>query len=393
MVEGAAVVLAGLRDCVDGDFGVTPCAGMAREKKSIELRTVEEAPVVESDVVRLGVDARSVRVVPDLVPVRPPPDARLELPDADTERRTHEPGLEVLLPTEMAPLITDETHWGRTVVRRTPMPWGWFALLALVLAGAVAWSLSNVIQANRDVQGVQLEATLTLAKYEATDRQLNRSLQHMDEVARKFCEARTVGELLTVVRHPARVRPLMEKYYATTPLRPLGFRGKIDFLGFDLETVNTFWNFQAEVGDGSVKSLVIEQESDDVFRVDWEAAVMYQPLDWDLYAVERPPGSALEFRVSVQETDFYSHEFEDADHWRCFRLTTPKGAETLFGYVVRKSPVETALLKALEAYPGKPVALTLRLGRPAGLTSRRGVMIEAIASPQWFYVTPPEAGT
>jgi hypothetical protein len=367
---------------------------MAREKKPIELKTVEEAPVVESDVVRLGVDPRSLRVVRDVVTTRPPPDARLELPDPDTvERRTHEPGVEVLIPKEMAPHATDETHWGRTVVKHAPVPWGWFALLALVLAGAVAWSLSNVIQANRDVQGVQLEATLTLAKYEASDRELSRSLQRMDEVARKFCEARTLDELLAVVRHPARVRPLMEKYYATTPLRPLGFRGKIDFLGFDLETVNTFWNFQVETGDGSAKSLVIEQEAEDVFRVDWEAAVMYQPLEWDRYAEERPAGSPLDFRVSVQETDFYSHEFEDADHWRCFRLTTPKGAETLFGYVVRNSPAEAALLKALDAEPGKPVALTLRLGLPVGLTSRRGVMIERVVSPQWFYLTVPETGT
>ena len=350
--------------------------------------------MAEVDIVRLGVDPRSLRVVPDVVTTRPPPDARLELPDPDTvERRTHEPGVEVLIATEMAPHATDETHWGRTVVKPVPLPWGWFALLALVLAGAVAWSLSNVIQANRDVQGVQLEATLTLAKYEASDRELSRSLQRMEEVARQFCEARTLDELLTVVRHPARVRPLMERYYATTPLRPLGFQGKIDFLGFDLETVNTFWNFQVETSDGSAKALVIEQEPNDVFRVDWEAAVMYQPMDWDRFAEERPEGSALEFRVSVQETEFYSHEFENADHWHSFRMTTPKGAETLFGYVVRKSPVETALLKALEANPGKPVALTLRLGRPTGLTSRRGVIIEAIASPQWFYLTPPETGT
>jgi hypothetical protein len=365
---------------------------MAREKKPIELRPVEETPVAEADIVRLGGDPTVLRVIPERADLRPPPDARLELPDLESAEplRTHEPGVESLLEAELASMTTDEVHWGKEARERPPFPWGWFVLLGLVLAGAIGWSLNYVIQAGRDLKQGQQSAFQSLVGTEAVDRDIVRSLAIMEATVRKFCEARSIDEMLPVVRHPERIRPLMEKYYAETPLRPLGFVRRKDFQGATFGTITSFWVYKVVVGDGRTKVLLVEQVSNEVYRVDWETAVTYQPMAWDRYTAERPAGTTLDFRVQVHEDHFFSHEFADEHRWSSYRLTTPTGADTLFGYVPKGSLVEAVLRESLKATPGKPGNLILRLRLPEGLLSRRGVVIEKVLSARWIFVVPPE---
>ena len=347
---------------------------------------------MEADIVRLGGDPTVLRVIPERVERRPPPDARLELPNLEGAEplRTHEPGVEALLDAELASLVTDEVHWGKEVRERPPFPWGWFALLGLVLAGATGWSLNYVIQAGREVQQGQQAALQSMVGTEAVDREIVRSLALMEATVRRYCEAGSIDEMLPVVRHPERVRPLMEEYYAKTPLRPLGFMRRKDFQGATFGTITSFWVFKVVAGDGRTKVLLVEQESAEVYRVDWETAVTYQPMDWDRYAAERPAGTTMDFRVQLQEDHFFSHEFADENRWSSYRLTTPTGEDTLFGYAPKGSLVEAVIRESLKATPGKPGALILRLRLPEGLLSRRGVVIEKVLSARWIYVVPPE---
>ena len=223
------------------------------------------------------------------------------------------------------------------------------------------------------------------------EKDILRSIAVMEATVRKFCEARSIDEMLPLVRHPERVRPLMEKYYAETPLLPLGFVRKKDFQATTVGTSTSFWVFKVVVGDGSTKVLLVERESDAVYRVDWETAVTYQPMDWDRYAAEWPGGTTMDFRVQVKEDHFFSHEFADENRWSSYRLTTPTGENTLFGFAEKRNVVVEAVLReTLKATPGKPAEMILRLRLPDGLLSRRGVVIEKVMSTRWIYVVPPE---
>ena len=362
---------------------------MAREKKPIELRPVAEAPVDEADVVLLRTDPKSLRVLPERGDPRPRAEARLEV--GDDARRSHEPGVETLLAAELASMGGEEPRWIEEVaVVHAPIPWGWFVLLGLLLAGAVGWSLNYVIRADSQVKGLQLQVAQTVIGAEALDREIERSIERMEQTVRKFCEARTLDELMPLVRHPARVGPLMKAYYEETPLQPIGFRRIKDFQGAPLGTLNSFWAYKVVAGNGRTRVLMVEEENGE-FRVDWETAMTYQPMKWDRYAAERPAGTTLDFRVNVEEDNFFSHEFADAERWRSFRLTTPGCEETLFGYAARGSVAETMLVELLKANPGKPAPVVLRLGLPVGLLSRRGVIIEKVMSTRWIYVTPPDS--
>ncbi|RYD37234.1 MAG: hypothetical protein EOP85_17745, partial [Verrucomicrobiaceae bacterium] len=73
------------------------------------------------------------------------PSHRLDVPAReDRETRTHQPGIEALI--ENGPANPDELEqvWGSASTRERNIPWGWFVLIGLILAGAAIWSLAGV---------------------------------------------------------------------------------------------------------------------------------------------------------------------------------------------------------------------------------------------------------
>lgn len=366
---------------------------MARVKKPIELRMVDEESRAKVDVVRLGDDEQPLRLIPENQDSRQAPAARLEAPDFEAvdNRRSHEPGLEVLIDPEMASLSAGEDEWDRSGVERGPVAWGWFVLVGLLLAGAVTWSVTRVQQAETAVKEEHAQAVATVNAAAESERQATELFERMERVVRAYCLAGSIKEMLPLVRHPARVGPLMENYYAQESMRALGFRRVQTFQGARLEDKSNFWVFTVTVGDGKSKQLVLEQEASGNLLVDWETAVIYQPMKWDRYALERPKGSTLDFRVYVDEDHFFSHEFADSNLWVSFRLRAANSEETLFGYAAKDSEVATTLLALVKQGELQKFSAILRLRLPEGLLSRRGVIIEKVINARWIYVNSPDA--
>jgi len=368
--------------------------GMAREKKPVELRAVDDEPMLGLPVLRLGVKEQPLRLIPENHDTRRTPAARLVLPSVNVldHRRGHQPALDVLIEPEEAAVVEEEEGWSRVEVRRQPMPWGWFALLGLVLAGAVIWSLSHVRQAESRVESERRQAVEVAGESAASDRALAGMIEGMRRQVKAFCEADSLEAMLPLVRHAKATRPLMERYYATTPLHPLGFKGLRNFQGAMVGGAKrNFWVFVVELGDGRTQEIQVEQAASGAIGVDWETVVTYQPMNWDEYARQRPLGSTMDFRVYVEEDHFFTHEFADVSRWVSLRLTALGGEETLFGYVARGGKEASELLGLIERNEHKPTAVILRLALPAATQSRRGVIIEKVVSPQWIYVDPPDS--
>lgn len=355
---------------------------------------MEEEVFREQEIFRLEKDAKAVKVLKERVEVRPAPEARLEVPEVPEmdAKRSHEPGVEVLYEGEAALFNSDELEWGRTAAARRPLPWGWFALLGLLLVGAVVWSVTRMVDAEQEVEAVQHQAEIKVSEDEATDQEIERSLVQMERVVRSFCLAKSVDEMAGMVRHPERVRPLMERYYAENPLEPLGFQRQRGFQGAMLGTANNFWVVRVVVGNGKTKVLLVEEDGDR-FLVDWETVVTYQPMNWDSYARDRPKGTTLDFRVSAKPDNLFSHEFVNQEKWSCYLLTAPAREEFLWGYAAKNGEADTILRALLRNNTGshKPVSVILRLGLPQEMRSLRGVIIEKVLSSRWAYVVPPDA--
>ncbi len=363
---------------------------MAREKRPIELRTVDDAPPIGLVVPRLGSDPQPLRLIPENQGARPVPAARLEVPSVVSldNRRTHEPGVEELVGAE-ASLQATEEGWSKATSEHNPLPWGWFALVGLLLASALTWSLSHVQQAEPRVVAEHQQAEAAAKETAASDRALERMIAALEQQVRRFCEASSIEAMLPMVRRREQVLPLMERFYAQHPLRPLGFRQVKDFQGAMLGSTGDFWMFSVLLDNGQTRNILLEQEPSGKIAVDWETVVNYQPMKWDDYARQRPADVAMDFRVAAAEDHFFSHEFADANRWASFRLTAPDAEETLFGYAPRGGKVEAELLALIAKSERNSAQVILRLRLAAGTQSRRGVLIEQVMSSGWVYVDPP----
>lgn len=319
---------------------------------------------------------------------------RLEVPEhLNFEVRSHQPGIEVLIEGNANNPNLLEQEWGSEAARQRHIPWGWFALIGLALAGAVVWSLTRVQEGDVQAKQVRVNSDAALQEDAKEVEEAGALVEGIENATREFFAASDVERLLAWVRQPERVRPLMERHYARQPLVPNRFvRSKI-LRPLTLDNRGNFWMAGVELKDGTSRNLIIEVFDTGEPRIDWETLVCDQPMLWDDFATQRPEGTSLDFRVYVERDNFFSHEFADSSLWICYRLTALGSEETLFGYVRRNDALGQRIEDALNRNQSQRASMILRLGIPEGLNSRRGLMIERLLSPRWIYVEPPDSSS
>jgi hypothetical protein len=370
---------------------------MAREKKKrVELRPVDDAVAPPPAVVRLEnpetgfqpKDEKPVRLGSSDAGREP---SRLDVPSRDeVELRTHQPGIDLLIDAGVAVSELTEEAWGVSSARRHPIPWGWFALIGLVIAGALAWSLRNVKEAEVQAGRIRDDTESALASEAREEHEASELVERIDAALRRFFTTKSVDSLALQVRQPERVLPLMRKHYARDPLRLNPVESVRALQPITLDNRANFWIASVSLFDGRKPNLIIEIDPAGKPLIDWETLVCYQPMPWDKFARERPAGSSMDFRVYVERDTFFSHEFADAGRWLCFRLTALESEESMFGYVHADSGDARTLLEALHKHGSGRASLILRLGIPERLQSRQGVVIEKVQSTRWIYLDPPE---
>ena len=380
---------------------------MPRKGKPLRLKTIDDDAPPAAPVVRLRNRETESREEPEQNPVRlgahpaerqasgpetePLVSRRLDLPSReDLELRTHQPGIEALIEIDNANPDALEQNWGEETAARQPIPWGWFVLLGLIIAGALVWSLTRVKDAEAQSEIIRMETDSALVEDQKQEQEATRLIERIDQKLKMFFAATSVESLIGMVRHPERVGPLMIDHYSKHPLSPSPLKRTRSLQPLTINDLTHFWVASVELADGSKRNLILEITANGSPRIDWETLVCHQPMDWDDFVRERPEGESLDFRVYFELDHLFSHEFSDPDRWACFRLTALDSEETLFGYVPADSPELPELIGLLQANGGQRVSAILRLHIPQGLASRRGVVIEKLVSTRWIYVNPPD---
>lgn len=363
---------------------------MADQDPIPKLRVVEDKDPAVEKVVRLGQEKPAQPGTPPSWPAAgQEPAARLESVSREHfDGRSVEPGLEAIL-GEKASLGSVEQPWGGTGHRLPGIPYGWFLLIVLVLAGAGFWSLRAMKEGEKKVEASH-EVLREKIEQDAKDDLAARELvEEVESVVRRYLAADTLESLLPLVRHPERVRPLIEEEWKARPKKSLKFK-RMTLFQPTLPEGKPFWVVRAEVEEGKPENLLLEQTGPMELKVDWETQVGHQPMSWDRYATTRPADRSFDFRIWAKRDLHFSHEFSDPERWRCYRLTAKDSLEHLFGY----APAGSELAKALDAYCSssrrEKASLILRLRFPADVGSLRGVVIEQIVAPRWVHVEPPK---
>lgn len=375
---------------------------MARDEKVPQLRTVDDEPEVPSPVIRLG-DRETLREVPDQRPLRlgPVPQLIEEAPAEDESRRlavpskeevelrTHQPGIEVLIENDAANPELLEKGWGEASETRNPIPWGWFALIGLVIAGAVIWSATHVRQADVTADQIRSETESALVDEQQEESEAARLVERIESCIKRYFATTSVESRMLLVRHPERVGPMMKAYYGKQPVAAERVKSIRMLQPLTLDQRGDFWMASVAMEGGATRSLIIQASDEIEPKIDWETLVCYQPMPWDEFVTRAPTSTSLDFRVYVEPDTFHSHEFADTDKWTSFRLTALDSEEPLFGYAQADSAAEQALLQVLQTSGGRRASVILRLVVPEGLRARRSAVIEQVVNHRWLFIDPP----
>ena len=373
---------------------------MTREEKPVRLRPINEDNDPPKKVVRL-VNRDTESKNENEKPIRlgrqnkgPEVDRRLELPSREeVELRTHQPGIDVLIETiDLKPECLEE-GWEQSADARNPIPWGWFVLVALIIFGAVAWSLSEVKKADVQISHVREETASVLVDDAKENLEASRLIDRMDRAVRDYFATTGVEALIRQVRHPERVGSLMKTYYGGKPIYKGTLKSIKMLQPMTLDNHGNFWMAKVSLSDSSTQNVVLEILESGEPKIDWETLVCYQPMGWDDFVSQRPTGQSLDFRIIVEEDSFFSHEFADSTRWMSYRLTAPGSEETLFGYAPAGQEIAQVIHELIRQNGGKQASLVLRLGIPEGIQSRRGVVIEKIISARWLFIESPDSGS
>jgi len=368
----------------------TMAKAKAKEKQKCELRQVDEEVATNHQFVRLGID--SVEEIEELPPVRVGERSSSDLllnPSGEEVLRTRsvEPDVGSLIEREAQVM---EESWATEAATGQTFAWGWVALVAGVFAAAILWSLTNLNKAGEESAKLVRATQSIIEKEKQEEIDAETQVSTIEAAVRHFLDSRSVEEMLRYVRHPERVRPLMEGYYADSSLKPLRFERFLSLEPLTIDYSASYWAVSCEL-EGAVQSqLMLESASVNEAKVDWETFVCYQPMDWDAFAKSRSEGYTGDFRVYVEKDQLHSHEFSDSSSFDCYRLTALNGDEVLFGYVPRGLGLGLRLDELTAGNENQGVPMLLRLHVPKDIKSPRGVVIKEIVSPRWFFMDNPK---
>lgn len=198
-----------------------------------------------------------------------------------------------------------------------------------------------------------------------------------EPLAEKFLTARSVDELLPLVREPERAAPRMRAHYGGDAIVPAGLSQ------FNTQVMvmreGRFLNVVVRTGDFEEKVLSYLNTTDGL-RIDWESWVGWSAMPWEEFLTEKPTASTF-FRVILRPVEYYNFGFSDDSQWRSYRLDSPDGSHSLYGYVERGSFTDSRIQISPEI---KMSAYSLYLRFPADRASRNQVLIDRLAAESWF---------
>ena len=200
----------------------------------------------------------------------------------EVELRTHQPGIDVLIEPER-----QLRNWSRKTGEKPPsagipIPWGWFALIGLVIAGAVMWSLTRVEKAEKQAEQIRDETQSALVDEEQEEQEARELVDRIEAALRDFFAATTVEACARLVRQPERVTPADAR--SITRDNPVS----ADRLNPSRCSSRSPWTTGRTSGwrrslltSGKTQNLIIEIGKSGEPRIDWETLVCYQPMKWD----------------------------------------------------------------------------------------------------------------
>ncbi len=268
-------------------------------------------------------------------------------------------------------------------------PLAGLVVIAVSALGLFAWWLMPDSGAGKSsaplVESESAPAALEAEAEEETPREAPKSgIGEVDSVAKEFLNASSMDELERWIRLPEATMPKVRAWYAEEPYSPAGFNSLAGDYTFSTQEGVEWVAVPVRTADFEKRNLILVKEPAG-WRVDWESWVGWSEISWPGFRSSKPIEPKL-FRVKVSEVDYYNFGFKDELKWRSYRLDSPDGEQSLFGYVERGSDTDVRL-DPRDAVNGKPMLLTLKF--PPDAPSDNQVLIDRIVAEDWLDLSSP----
>jgi len=198
-----------------------------------------------------------------------------------------------------------------------------------------------------------------------------------EPLATQFLSATRVDELLPLVRNPQQAEARMRAFHGGDAIDPEGLAAFNT--RNEVQRQDPFISVIVRTGDYFEKNMAFVKTPDGL-RIDWESWAGWSPVPWRDFLASKP-ASPAHFRVNLRPVEYYNFGFSDDRKWRSYRLDSPDGEHSLYGYVERGSVVDSMIQLPPEI---RTAPLTLLLGFPEGVESRNQVVIQQVLSENWL---------
>lgn len=258
---------------------------------------------------------------------------------------------------------------------------GGAALFSLIVGGVVVAMLGGDKQVFRQVAGEAASPsiedgveTIPPPRPEKSDSAI---LAEAEPVIRKFLEASRIEDMLPLVRNPEVAEARMRGHY------PEGVIEAPGLAKFNTRSVVKRLGSILSVGVGTrdfVERPIWFFDTPEGIRIDWEGWAGWSEMPWEEFLASKP-NSAKVFRVELSPVDYYNFSFSDDAKWRSYRLDSPDGEYSMFGYVERGTVLDSTLRPPTDV---KKTAVMLSLKFPGDAGSGKQVIIEKIITDGWI---------
>jgi hypothetical protein len=219
------------------------------------------------------------------------------------------------------------------------------------------------------------------SKTTADLKDLETRMPELAGVLEEFFEAKTIPELLPLIRDARRVRPLVEDYYNRHPFKSRNFNSITWAVPVD-EPGYRFAYTEVTFTDAPPINVVVEL-TDVGFLVDWESSIHYSEIDWEEFINSKPLEPKL-FRVLASKEEGDATDGGTAVGAIRIKLSHPSEQGELYTIVDPKDLRLQALMDQLELSKGKEAPVILRLFYPDATNSTGAVKIASVEGKGWL---------
>jgi hypothetical protein len=271
----------------------------------------------------------------------------------------------------------DETRESRRTTRQ--MTWmlaGGVALFALIVAGVMMTLLGG--SKTPQVSHPAVAAPPSPPQEIAADAPLSdvAFLAAAEPLAGKFLSARTIADLLPLVRNPQTAEPRMRAMHPDGKIEAPGM-GAFD-TSREVIRRGQAMIVKIRTNDLDEKTLAFFTTPDGL-KIDWESWVGWSEMPWEEFLNTKPVTEKL-FRVWLSPVDYYNFAFSDDRKWQSYFFESSDGEHSLYGYVERGSVLDNRLRPLPDV---KKTALTVTLSFPENATSRNQVLVGKLIAEGW----------